>query len=94
MPLRATHNPVCAGGSDHARIGGSTAFQLFVEEAQQARRAASRCRTNGRARASGRAVIAAFAWTAAVGAVVIVLGMAAAGPAPDETAAQLEAGQG
>ena len=42
---------------------------------------------------SGRAVIAAFAWTAAVGAVVIVLGMAAAGPAPDETAARLEAGQ-
>ena len=43
---------------------------------------------------SGRAVIAAFAWTAAVGAVVIVLGMAAAGPAPGETAARLEAGQG
>jgi hypothetical protein len=42
----------------------------------------------------GRAVIAAFAWTAAVGVVVIVLGMAAAAPAPTETAARLEAGQG
>ena len=42
----------------------------------------------------GRAVTAAFAWIAAVGVVVIVLGIAAADPAPNEAAARLETGQG
>lgn len=42
---------------------------------------------------SGRAVTAAIAWTAAVGAVLILLGMAATDRAPDETAGRLQTGQ-